>query len=1101
MVTKELLQRHKKTHSEHTSADRAAVAMLETFLRSDGKINTNFSCDDKWPNTDGFFEFVSNPEISRCPDQSFFVQIKGTTNYTEKDGTVKYSLKSLAFPAYIFDDTTADPGILFVVLNPEIRGQERVFWKYMSNSFLNSIDFNNDSTTITFTGDDEIKNTDESVNKFCIKLQNIVENHTFINNLEGREYNLNDIEKIIKRCDGDITESLNRFEIFNDTRDNVSARILVRLYDLCISALLLNTLKSGNNSASIRLAYEESLLNIQTKYLGSFLKMIKYIANRVPDDGQSERLMLKYYNFLWQIKKDLKNHGYDVLQNLEKFPPKLDKVDKEYYENVAQAIDGYMPKPNNIKSSRYYIQKRIPFYVGKNRYYEMTLQLAGKYATKYNRITVYTTENISTNYAIQIGYEEIPIQLWEIETQIKIVTDWKVSIEPKCLNLLSKIVKVNASLNNTYSEYKALMNFLTETGINLLDLIDLKEVKFNVILNRIYSGISTSYFKKTLLTLRTNFSKNSTVEGRNTVRYLLLRMKEEIIESVLPDNNEKQLKSNYAVLKSKCYPFEKKPYISNIAGGKTNKYTVVKDVIRAVGYEMIDSMRPYLAIKRTIGETGEIYFDENSFGIGKADEVISKFNAKLDSWEHNQGYELEHNNGLIYIKSFENETINILKSLLKMSQNGNKGQKQLNSNYIKLNETNFNDLSKKQALEKVFVDSQVFLVYGAAGTGKTTLLNYISTLMVGSKKLFLTKTHTALQNLERCIDYPGTNHEFVSLDSFTKKINLPDYDVIFVDECSTIDNRTMAEFFRKISPETLLVLAGDIYQLEPIDFGNWFLYAKEIVKSSAKTELLNTWRTDIGEIKQLWDEVRNRGIFITEKLSLDGPFSEEIGKNLFTKYSDDEVVLCLNYDGKFGLNNINLYFQANNQNKPYKWKEWTYKVGDPILFNESKRFTIFYNNLKGKIVDIQAGNGIITFTVDIEKILTEKHCKGEVDYICTFDNVTRVKFSVFEENIKGSEDEYEKSRMYSVVPFQLAYAVSIHKSQGLEYESVKVIIPESNSEKITHGIFYTAITRARKKLKIYWSPETMTEVIEGIKADSVSKYSLDIVRSKLQNLN
>lgn len=49
--------------------------------------------------------------------------------------------------------------------------------------------------------------------------------------------------------------------------------------------------------------------------------------------------------------------------------------------------------------------------------------------------------------------------------------------------------------------------------------------------------------------------------------------------------------------------------------------------------------------------------------------------------------------------------------------------------------------------------------------------------------------------------------------------------------------------------------------------------------------------------------------------------------------------------------------------------------------------------------------------------------------------------------------------------FQLAYAVSIHKAQGLEYRSVKVVIPSSNAEKITHGIFYTAITACKRKAK------------------------------------
>lgn len=87
--------------------------------------------------------------------------------------------------------------------------------------------------------------------------------------------------------------------------------------------------------------------------------------------------------------------------------------------------------------------------------------------------------------------------------------------------------------------------------------------------------------------------------------------------------------------------------------------------------------------------------------------------------------------------------------------------------------------------------------------------------------------------------------------------------------------------------------------------------------------------------------------------------------------------------------------------------------------------------------------------------------------------------------------------MKSIIPFQLAYAVSIHKAQGLEYDSVKVIIPSNNAEKITHGIFYTAITRAKKKLKIYWSPETMQEVIKGFCDDNTKVKSLDIIKRKL----
>jgi ATP-dependent exoDNAse (exonuclease V) alpha subunit len=85
----------------------------------------------------------------------------------------------------------------------------------------------------------------------------------------------------------------------------------------------------------------------------------------------------------------------------------------------------------------------------------------------------------------------------------------------------------------------------------------------------------------------------------------------------------------------------------------------------------------------------------------------------------------------------------------------------------------------------------------------------------------------------------------------------------------------------------------------------------------------------------------------------------------------------------------------------------------------------------------------------------------------------------------------------SIVPFQLAYAVSIHKAQGLEYDSVKIIIPRSNSEKITHGIFYTAITRAKKKLKIYWSSETMKEIISSFDKTDLRQKSFEIVKKKV----
>ena len=134
----------------------------------------------------------------------------------------------------------------------------------------------------------------------------------------------------------------------------------------------------------------------------------------------------------------------------------------------------------------------------------------------------------------------------------------------------------------------------------------------------------------------------------------------------------------------------------------------------------------------------------------------------------------------------------------------------------------------------------------------------------------------------------------------------------------------------------------------------------------------------------------------------------------------------------------------------------------------------------GVIVDIQKDLNSIKFIIDIPIILTAIKVRGtDLEIISHSETSTRIVFSVYVNDDNQPDEDYEITRMKSIIPFQLAYAVSIHKAQGLEYNSVKIVIPQSNSERITHGIFYTAITRTKRKLKIYWSPETMTDVIES----------------------
>ena len=86
-----------------------------------------------------------------------------------------------------------------------------------------------------------------------------------------------------------------------------------------------------------------------------------------------------------------------------------------------------------------------------------------------------------------------------------------------------------------------------------------------------------------------------------------------------------------------------------------------------------------------------------------------------------------------------------------------------------------------------------------------------------------------------------------------------------------------------------------------------------------------------------------------------------------------------------------------------------------------------------------------------------------------------------------STDEDDEGSSRAVVPFQVAYALSIHKAQGLEFRSVKIVITDEVDELITHNIFYTAITRAQSKLRIYWTPEVENKVLTSIQPRSINK--------------
>ena len=240
-----------------------------------------------------------------------------------------------------------------------------------------------------------------------------------------------------------------------------------------------------------------------------------------------------------------------------------------------------------------------------------------------------------------------------------------------------------------------------------------------------------------------------------------------------------------------------------------------------------------------------------------------------------------------------------------------------------------------------------------------------------------------------------------------------------------------------------------------------------------------------------------------------GEFSANLDPSIFTSAEDNEIILCLNYGGLYGINNINHFMQENNNGKEIWRGIQRYKVGDPILFNDSadkffsqnkEQVPIIHNNMKARIVnfitlDKDKPTERIQFDIEIDRPLIELNVDDyEFEIIGNAENGNSIiRFAV---NKNKSTDEDDDGASKTIVPFQIAYAVSIHKAQGLEYNSVKIIITDEIDELITHSIFYTAITRARKKLKIYWTQAVEKKVLGRLKPKNNS-HDVALLKSEI----
>ena len=571
--------------------------------------------------------------------------------------------------------------------------------------------------------------------------------------------------------------------------------------------------------------------------------------------------------------------------------------------------------------------------------------------------------------------------------------------------------------------------------------------------------------------------------GSNLLRYLLFHMNNKVIKKQHHTDANQNLSGLY--MKNGCIPFDTMPYSTSLL----NHNPKLRDLFECIS--SIDREHELLArqIRNNTELSGQLFTSvQDISGFNDIPNLVDTYRNSL--WPgHRENGKLVVENGQIFINGYKNSTCTIIQRLKELASTGVRNYSSSVQAWLAGTNHGVDCDEKKTALIQMFEQSHVSIVYGSAGTGKSTLINHVAHFFAGHNKLFLAQTNPAVDNLRRRVS--ASNCTFSTIAKFLRSKNTAiEFDLLVIDECSTVNNRDMCTLLASANYKILL-LVGDSYQIASIQFGNWFSAARKFIPKTSVFELTKPYRSNNSGLLTLLKSVRLMEPDILETITRH-EYSTTLDASIFTPAEADEIILCLNYDGLYGINNINRFLQESNPVPAVTWGIQQYKVNDPVLFNESERFApVIYNNMKGRIVGIQildSGTVMerIQFDIELDKVINEIDAYGHdfelLDNSAEGNSV--VRFSVYSTK---STDEDDDSISGTVVPFQIAYAVSIHKAQGLEYRSVKIVITDEVDELITHSIFYTAITRAQEKLKIYWTPEVEHKVLSTIHPKDMGK--------------
>ena len=343
------------------------------------------------------------------------------------------------------------------------------------------------------------------------------------------------------------------------------------------------------------------------------------------DENASERLMLKYYEYLLKIRTYLsQNCNLQVLKNIEDFPIDMDKDINEYYQKIAEKIETYSLVSDTIDyKERLYIQKIKPFFINEKIYYEVTLTVAIDNVSKFDRAIAFTSLDILENYAVRLSMHKDVINIINNKMEILIIDSWRAAIRPCELNHFGYIISGKSEIKSNNLVYDNLMNFISKTETNLLDLLTSPDDFYNsvkaIIIER---AKNTALFD--IFDVCRNILKNN-LEGSNILRYLLYTMNNSIMKNQIKwDGTCEKLSSLH--LSYGCKPFDEMPFATSLIGHNPRIFDLL-DCIPTVNHE-----EEFLArFIKTNTERNNVLFTKASDleAFENIDDLIESYNQKL----------------------------------------------------------------------------------------------------------------------------------------------------------------------------------------------------------------------------------------------------------------------------------------------------------------------------------------------------------------------------------------------------------------------------------------------------------------------------------------